>query len=51
MDFYSASSLIQQYPGKHVPSLGHIILIRANQSLPLLLNVRCLVKKQQILDL
>ena len=27
LDFYSASSLKQQYAGRHVAPLGHIILI------------------------
>ena len=27
LDFYSASSLTQQFAGRHVASLGHIILI------------------------
>ena len=53
LDFYSASSLKQQSAGKHVTTLGHIILIpkkqvRAIQSLLFLLNAACLAKKQQI---
>jgi hypothetical protein len=39
-DFHSASSLKQQSAGRHVASLGHIILI-PSQSLLLLLNVAC----------
>jgi hypothetical protein len=48
LDFYSASSLKQQSVGRHVAPLGHIILIRANQSLLFLLNAVCLAEKQQI---
>jgi hypothetical protein len=33
LNFYSSSSLQQTSAGKHVASLGHIILIRANKSL------------------
>jgi hypothetical protein len=45
-DFHSASSLKQQSAGRHVASLGHIILI-PSQSLLLLLNAACLAEKQQ----
>jgi hypothetical protein len=38
----------QQSADRHVASLGHIILIRANQSLLFLLNAACLAEKQQI---
>jgi hypothetical protein len=48
LDVYSASSLKQQSASKHGASSGHIILIRANQSLPSLLNADCLAEKQQI---
>jgi hypothetical protein len=48
VDFYSASSFKQQTAGKHVAPLGHIILVRANQSLLLLLNAACVAEKQQI---
>ena len=37
LDFYSASSLKKQSEGRHVASLGHIMLIPTNQNLLLLL--------------
>ena len=46
LDFYSASSLKKQSEGRHVASLGHIMLIPTNQNLLLLLNA--VLKKQQI---
>jgi hypothetical protein len=45
LDFFSVSSLKQQSAGRHVAPLGHVILIRANQSLLFLLNVACLADK------
>ena len=47
LDCYSASSLKQQSASRNVAPRGHIILIRANQSLLLLLNAVCLAEKQQ----
>ena len=44
MDFYSNSSLKQQSAGRHVASLGHIILIPIQPVLLLLLNATCLVE-------
>ena len=35
LDFYSASSLKQQYTGRHVAPLGHIILIPSQPVLAL----------------
>ena len=53
LDFYSARSLIQQFAGRHVDPLGHIILIRSQPVFALSLHnayVACLAnsKKQQI---
>ena len=47
LDYYSASSLKQQSVGRHVAS-DTWSWLRANQSWLLLLNVVCLVEKQQI---
>ena len=41
LDCYSASSLNQQSADRHIAALGHIILIRAIQSLVILLNTAC----------
>jgi len=46
-DFDSANSFKQQSVMIYIARLEHIILIRANQSLLLLLNVWCLDEKQQ----
>ena len=48
LDFYSASSLKQQWTDIHVAPFQHIIMIRANQSLFSLLNAACIAEKQQI---
>jgi len=49
LDFYSASSLKQQFAGRHVAPLGHIILIPIQPVFALSpYNAACLAKKQQI---
>ena len=48
LDLYSASSLEQKSAGICVASFGHIILIRVQKSLFLLLDATYLQKKQQI---
>ena len=48
LNFYSVSSLKQQFAGRHVAPLGHIILVSSHQSLLLLLGVACLTEKQHI---
>jgi len=40
--------VLDQHTDRHVAPLGHIILIRANQSLLFPLITACLVEKQQI---
>ena len=45
LDFYCDSSLKQQFTGRHVTPLGHII---PNLNKLLLLNAACLPEKQQI---
>ena len=47
LNFYSSSSLQQTSAGKHVASLGHIILIRANKSL-LPLDVACVAEEHKM---
>ena len=47
LNFYSSSSLEQTSAGKHVASLGHIILIRANKSL-LSLDVACVAEEHKM---
>ena len=47
LNFYSSSSLQQTSAGKHVASLGHIILIRVNKSL-LPLDVVCVAEEQKM---
>ena len=49
LDFYSASSLKQQFTGRHVaPHSDKLFWFRVNQSLLLLLNAECFAEKQQI---
>jgi hypothetical protein len=48
LDFYRASSLKQQFAGRHVTRLGHIILIPSQPVFDLFLNAACLAEKQQI---
>jgi hypothetical protein len=48
LDFYSVSSLKQQFAGRHVAPLGHIILVSSHQSLLLLLGGAYLTEKQHI---
>ena len=47
LHFNSASSLKQQFAGRHVAPLEHIILI-PSQPVFALLNAECLAEKQQI---
>jgi len=48
LDFYSASSQIQQSADRHVAPLRHIIPIRSQPVFALLLKAACLAEKQQI---
>ena len=47
LNCYSSSSLQQTSAGKHVASLGHIILIRSNKSL-LSLDVTCVAEEHKM---
>ena len=48
LDFYSARLLKQQSAVRHVALLGHIIMIKTNHALLLLLIAACLEEKQHM---